>query len=313
MKLKFKFRKRKIKKAGVMKTKIFLILFIALQLGASAEEITRIVAKVNNQVITSRDLDDYCKALNYDISDSRQKISLQGQEFNKEALKRLIEDKLVLGEAIREKIQIPQPMIDNRLDQIISSYPSRQDFEASLLEKGFTVTSLKKKIESQYMMREVIDKYVKSMVSVSPQEIFSYYSQNKDSFQSPEIYIFYIAKSQEKSILEDISKLIEAEGIIGAQNAYWGLLMKMESTKEELKADIAEVLEKLKSGSWSIKQGEDLYYLIYLDKIMPSRLLSFEEVQRQVYSYLWEENFQKRFKQWIGELKDKAVIENYYE
>jgi hypothetical protein len=284
----------------MMKINIFLILFISLQLGVRAEEITRIVAKVNNQAITSRDLDDYCQALNYEMSDTRKKISSEGEEFNKEALRRLIEDKLILDEATREKMQIPQPMIDNRVDQIISSYPSRQDFEASLVEKGFTVTSLKKKIESQYMMREIIDKYVKSMVSVSPQEIFAYYSENKNSFQSPEICIFYIAKSQEKSILEDISKLIEAEGIIGAQNAYWGLLMKMESTKEELKAEISGMLGKMKEASWSIKQGEDLYYLIYLDKIMPSRLLSFEEVQRQIYSYLWEEKFQERFKQWIG-------------
>ena len=86
---------------------LHILLFLcSLYIPLYAEDVARIIAKVNNQVITSKDLDDYSQAVQYRLSDSEPDVSVQTPEFRKQNLRRLIEDKLILEEAKKEKIVI---------------------------------------------------------------------------------------------------------------------------------------------------------------------------------------------------------------
>lgn len=278
-----------------------------------AQDITRIVVTVNDQVITNRDLDDYCKVLEVSLVDERGKVSCQNEEYKRVALSRLIEDKLILDEAKREEIRIPHSWIKDKLNSMISVYPSREDFEKYLLKRDLTVTRVKGKIKEQYYMRTVIDRYVKSFIGVSPQEISSYYLANKEKFYSSAKYIFYIAKSKQKDDLEKIAYLIDKKGIVEVQESYRSILSKIESTDSELREEISKILKGLAVGGYKIEKSSSVYYLIYLEELFPPRQLTLGEAKEQVYSYLWTEEFRKRFSEWVEELKKKAVIKVYYE
>ncbi|MCQ9205075.1 MAG: SurA N-terminal domain-containing protein [Omnitrophica bacterium] len=278
-----------------------------------AEDIARIVVTVNDQVITNRDLDDYCKILEVIPVDERGKLSCRNEEYKRAALSRLIEDKLILDEAKREEIRIPHSWIDDKLNNMISVYPSREDFEKSLLKRDLTVTRVKEKIKEQYLTRTVIDRYVKSFIGVSPQAISSYYLTNREKFYSSAKYIFYIAKSKQKDDLEKIAYLIKEKGIVRVQESYRSILSKIESTDSELREEISKIFKGLAVGGYKIEKSGGIYYLIYLEELFPPRQLTLSEAKEQVYSHLWTEEFRKRFNEWVEELKKKAVIKVYYE
>ena len=297
-----------------MRTNILLIIVLMIfSFNLYGEEVIKIIVKVNNQVITSRDLDEYCKVLSYRFFDGNGEVLADDKEFKEESLERLIEDTLVLDKAKQEGIEISPIRVENRIEQIISSHPTREDFEDSLRERGLTITLLRKKIEDQYQLRDIVDKYVRSQVSVLPKDISSYYSKHPEEFYSSLSYIFYIAKSTDRSILEKISKVIKKEGISKALTQYSDMLIKLESNRDELKPEISEILESLEVKKHKIAKVDDMFHLIFLEAKMFPAQLPLEEVKEAIYAYLWDIKFKEKFNEWVGQLKKDAVIKNYYE
>ena len=293
---------------------LHILLFLcSLYIPLYAEDVARIIAKVNNQVITSKDLDDYSQAVQYRLSDSEPDVSVQTPEFRKQNLRRLIEDKLILEEAKKEKIVIPLGMIDERLNQIIASHHSRAEFEESLRQKGITVTQLKEKIKEQYLMREIIKNKVRFLISVLPQEVSAYYAQNQDQMYSPSAYFFYLATAKDKGHLVKIAKVISLDGLDKALNDYPKDLIRLESTQDELRPQIAAVVIRLKKSETEIAKIDDLYYLIHLEEISEPELLSLSEAQENIYAYLFDKKFKEKFTAWASSLEEKAVIKIYEE
>jgi len=277
------------------------------------EEVSKIIVKVNNQVITSRDLDEYCKVLSYRFFDGNEKISVDDKEFKDKALEKLIEDTLILDKAKQEGIEIFPFRVENKIEQLISSYPTREDFQESLIEKGLNIALLRRKIEDQYRLRDIVDKYVRFRVGVSPKEISSYYLEHSDEFYSSPGYVFYIAKSTDRSILRKISNVIKGEGIPQALAQYGNSLIKLESNREELRPEISKIFESLEVKKHKIAKVDSIFHLIFLEEKVSPAQLSLEEVKEVIHAYLWDIKFREKFNKWVGQLKEDAVIKNYYE
>jgi peptidyl-prolyl cis-trans isomerase SurA len=292
--------------------KIFsAILFLTLIFSVSyPEEIFKVVAKVNNQIITAKDLDDYYKVLTYRMPDS---VSLGPDETKgkEEALTKLIEDKLILDEAKKKELQIPPYFVNEQLNKIIESYSSRQEFENSLIERGLTVTALKERILGQFLMRQVIDMYVGSYVSVSPQEINKYYEDHKNEMISAPGYVLWIAQSKDKNKIVSIARDIKEKGIAEAEKEYPDNLVKVEASASELKEEIIQMVRQLKEGEHSVKTIDNGNYLVYLDKIVPPKPLSLEEARDNIRNVIWNNKFRQRFNDWVKQLREKAVIKTY--
>ncbi len=292
---------------------LLIIALIIVSFNLCAEEISKIIVRVNNQAITSRDLDEYCKVLSSRFLDRAEEVLIDDKEFKEKALGRLIEDTLILDKAKQEGIEISSFRVENKIDQLISSYSSREDFQASLIEKGLTIALLRRKIEDQYRLRDVVDKYVRFRVGVAPKEISSYYSEHPDEFYSSPGYIFFSAKSTDQSILAKISNLIEKEGILQALAQYGDSLIKVESNQDELRPEISKIIESLEVKKHKIAKVDNMFHLIFLDeKVFPEQL-SLEEVKEAIHAYLWDIKFKEKFNEWVGQLKEDAVIKNYYE
>jgi len=291
-----------------------LVVFVStVTFYVKAEEIAKMLAKVNDMVITSADLDSYCKILTYRIGNSQSSDSCQKEDFRKEALRRLIEDTLILSKAKQEDVLIPDSLIEGKLNQMITSYPSREEFQASIMAQGLTVTLAREKIKEQYLMRNAIDRYVKAFVSVSPQEISNFYNKNMDKFILSNSYIFYIANSDNSKNFKKIRQLIKKRSIIDIVSEYEKDFIKVESSEDSLRKEFFEVLSKLKEGEYKIEKIEKATYILYLQEKIGPRQLSLAEVNEKIYERIWAEKFKKQFEEWVSDLKESAMILNYYE
>jgi len=294
-----------------MKKIFFVILAFEFVFYAySAEEVGKIVAKVNSQIITAKDLDDYYKVLTYKVPGAAG-IAQDETNGKKEALVKLIEDKLILEEAKKKNLEVSSYLVNGQMNKMIESYSSRDEFENSLIERGLTVTMLKERILGQFLMRQVIDIYVGSYVSVSPQEVNKYYEEHKTEMKAPERYVLWIAQSKDKNKIVAIANAIKEKGIVEAEKEYSDSLVKLDAGITELKEEIAQTVKKLKEGEQSVKTMDAVNYLVYLEKILPPRDLSLEEAQESVRNIIWNNKFRQRFEEWVKQLKDKAVIKTY--
>ncbi|MDD4182486.1 MAG: SurA N-terminal domain-containing protein [Candidatus Omnitrophica bacterium] len=294
-----------------MKKIFFVILAFEFVFCAySAEEVGKIVAKVNSQIITAKDLDDYYKVLTYKVPGAAG-IAQDETNGKKEALVKLIEDKLILEEAKKKNLEVSSYLVNGQMNKMIESYSSRDEFENSLIERGLTVTMLKERILGQFLMRQVIDIYVGSYVSVSPQEVNKYYEEHKAEMKAPERYVLWIAQSKDKNKIVAIANAIKEKGIVEAEKEYSDSLVKLDAGITELKEEIAQTVKKLKEGEQSVKTMDAVNYLVYLEKILPPRDLSLEEAQESVRNIIWNNKFRQRFEEWVKQLKDKAVIKTY--
>ena len=288
---------------------ILLVLFIGVS--AYCEEITRIVAKVNNQVITSKDLRDYTKMVIYRLAGTSGPT--QEPDFEKtaqESLERLIEDRLVLDKAISDGIPIPEAQIDAKLEQMISFYPSREEFEQSLIENGLTLAMIRNRIKDQFLLQQAIDMYVNSQVSVLPWQINKYYESHRSEFRAPTSYIVWIARADDPEVVKGLKRAISSGGIEAARKEYPNILNKIKVFGGEMRPEVEKKIKKIRVGKYDIVDIDGKKF-VYMEKKLPPRDLTLEESKEGIYNFLKDEEFKQKFKEWLDELKEAAVIRIY--
>ena len=290
-------------------SKIGIILLGLFAWGAAhqlrAESVGKIVARVNNEVITSVDLDEYCNFLKY----RNPEVEITPQ-FQKKVLEGLIQDKLILSQAKQEKIEVPEGWLQARMDEFIASYPSPEEFEVSLALKGLNISMLKKKLSEQYLTRKVIEKHVSSKIEVSPQEVTEFYAAHQKEFSQAKTYVMWIAKTENKEMLDPLVRAIEENGL-DSVNGGETALNKIEVEEESLKEEIKNIVITLEPGTWTIEKVGDYYYFVYLERIVPASKIPLTEVEDKIHALVWQEKFERALGNWIDSLKEHAVIKIY--
>ncbi len=301
-------------KINISKVAVFVFLFYFLGLG-SIFAANRVVAVVNNEVITARDLNNYYKVASmqranqfFDIED----IEKEKEKAKKEILDRLIDDRLILQQAKKEGIEVSASWVQARVNQLAAGYPSLTSFSESLEREGFSLAYLKRRFRQQYLTRTIIDQRIRAQISISPRQISQYYQDNREAFQGISEAVFFMASDKDRSNLERIAGRIDRSGISRAKDRHKNELSRFDVRLDQLKESLAEVLLEIGDGSHKIIETQDGYRLLYRKKVKPSRFLALAEVQDKIYRILWEKEFSLKFNQWVDSLREEAVIRVYF-
>ncbi len=293
--------------------KLFVSIVLALFIGINGycEEIARIVAKVNNQVITTKDLRDYTKMVIYRLA------GVQGEaeapDFEKtaqESLNRLIDDRLVLDKAISDGMPIHEGQIDAKLEQMIAYYPSREVFEKSLIDNGLTLSMIRNRIKEQFLLQQAIERYVNSQVSVLPWQINEYYDGHRGEFRAPTSYVLWVTNADNSEVVKGLKKAISSGGIEEAKKEYPNKLNKITVFKGEMRPEVEKKIVRIHEGSYDIVDIDGKKF-VYMEKKVPPRDLTLEESKEAIYNYLKGEKFKEKFNEWLKELREEAVIKVY--
>jgi len=271
----------------------------------SAEDVSKIIAMVNNEVITSHDFANYIRFLKY----KNPELEINDQ-LREQVLERLIEDKLILFLGKEEIKEVPQHWLNQKIEEMIASYPSQEAFEASLAQEGATVTMIKEKFRVQYRTQHIVEKEVRSKIEITPQEITDYYNKNKLDFVVPRECILWVGKSEEKSGFDELSVLLENKTIEEAFAGEYGV-SRLELKESSLKPEIKEVVRDLSKGQYAVKEIEGIFYFVFVEDISPFKIISLEEAKEKIYSFLWEKKYGQAFKDWLESLKENALIKIY--
>jgi parvulin-like peptidyl-prolyl isomerase len=291
---------------------IFLVLLFAIGTIPSFAQ-DRVIAIVNNDVITQKDLDDFTNFMRMQLSTEYKGIELENkiQSMKLHLLDRLIEDRLILQEAKNQKIGIDQERIKAKIEEIKKRLGSDMEFQRSLKQQGLAQVDLESKIREQLLMYNIIDYKIRSKIIVTPSEVTDFYNKNKNEFKTPEQRDFASISLEDENTIWQISNQLSLGQSFEEVAKKYGLEISKftVNSTEELKKEIADVIFKLNQGEISKPiKIESLFYIFKVYDIIPPHEQSLAEAQETIRNYLFEKKIQDELAKWLDELKKHSYI-----
>ena len=293
-----------------------------------AEICNRVVAQVNNDVVTLYELDNKIKELTgYDSSELKMKNEKKYIETRRKVLDLLVDEKIAF-EKIREMgIEVTPGEIDEAIERIKESNQLTQEgLIAGLKKQEVSFESYREEIKRQLERNRLINYEVKSKIIIREEEIKDYYSNNKDKFSIiAEVHLATIFLKQEdpSNQEETVALLRKAEEIVlrlkkgedfgemarefsqgpGAEDGGDLGLFKT----AQLDPELLKVLKGMSTGDVTrpIIRQAGIQIVKLLEK-QDSGVKPFEEVRDAIFEILYKEEIDKRYSSWIKGLREKA-------
>lgn len=94
-----------------------------------------------------------------------------------QVLQELIDEKLILQEAEKQKIKVSDEDVNRKLTELKEGFPSEQDFEKNLKDNNITLAEAKKQLHIQLSMAKLLEK----TIDITDSAVKAEYKQNKET------------------------------------------------------------------------------------------------------------------------------------
>ncbi len=273
----------------------------------------QVVAIVNNEIITQKDLFDFLSfiRMQYSREFKGKVLEEKVQAMKQDLLQRLIEDRLILQQAKNDKVIIEPSRIKAKINEIKKRYALESEFENDLSKQGLVQADLENKIREQMLMYAVVEQKVRAKVIIRPDEITNFYNQNKQQFLKSEERQLTVIVLEDESLDKAVSyQMRQGEKLADLAVKYPFTVDKLSAWKgEDLRKEIDEAVFSLGLGEVSAPvKIDEKYYVFKLENIIASRQLDLAQAQDKIQAYLFEKKLQEGLTKWLDELKKLAYI-----
>ncbi|MFA5110314.1 MAG: SurA N-terminal domain-containing protein [Desulfobaccales bacterium] len=297
-----------------------VLLQICLTGPGAAEVVDRIVAEVNNEIITMSELQIMAKTIA--AQSGIKSKDAENRAIQIQMLNALIDRKLAKAEAKRRGITVSPKELDMALDRFKqrSNIPNDEALAKALSQEGISFKEFKQQIADQITQDRLVAVTVGTKTTVSEAEIRRIYEQRFKQGGS-QIHLISVrmpfppgATQEQKeemnrkadSILKAIKQgesLTEAASKLGLNPSDLGFV-----SQSDLDPRLAEYLEKLKPKEVAPIETPEGYQLIQLVGRRSGEARPFEEVAPEIRRILQEQEMQRHFGEWVKTLREKAHI-----
>ena len=328
----------KIKRTSFKILGIFIIGLSGQAQLYSAElvELNRVVAKVNERIVTWGEIENAMTMLNF--TDQEKKV--RANEFVDGKI-----DRLLSIIAFREKgMQIPEAYIEQQYNKkLISEFNGdRKLFRDYLKTNGRSQLEYRKDLEEEIIYSHMLATRRRLKEEISPEKVELYYRNNNNLFktekkvQLAEIAFSQIAGEPETVLLQQANKILkdiredktfEDLAKTNGQSPFrddagnWGVMVtENEIRSEEIRKQafaldegeisepfIVKILERKADGTVGESDKIAVYILKVLKKTKAGRK-SLDEVRPQIERSLASQIEEKSHGQWLSKLKRDAYV-----
>ncbi|TRZ91477.1 hypothetical protein D4R89_02830 [bacterium] len=310
------------------RTPVFALVGLAAVLSLAAGQVVEeIVAVVNEDIIT---LSQYKEQ--YDSTVQQMRAALQGEEFDKqlamlkkEMLNMMITDLLLMQQAKEKNLNVGEQLkaaVENIKKE--NNIASDDDLKRGLQQQGIGYDQWLKQLEDNMLKQGVIYSEVDRSIVLDDSEIVGYYKLHPPEFTEPEEYkiraVYLSTEENAPAALEEKKKEIGDKVKAGepfnvlAKEYSDGPAKESEGDlgtfkKGELDKALELAVSKIKAGETSgwieTKNG---WYMLKLEEKKDSRLMTFEEVRKNVEERLYARKKEKKLEEFLKVLREKSYI-----
>ncbi len=302
-----------------MKMSLIILLALGAALYAAETPVDRIIAVVNDEIITSGELEGiFSQAVKMKPGVSGE----QAAKMKKDILNDLIASRLIVQEAKKLNYEVSKGELDGALDQIKSQNGGRENLARLLAQEGMTSEELSARIKDNLLSEKLINDSVRREVRLDPKDYQELYEKNKSQFTENKVTF----KRAKVPIGADEAKTKADAAELSAKYRA-GTEMEGEAStmmKEDLNPDMAAVVFAMKEGEVSdpVKLS-DGFYVFKVTKIDAGKVLSLDdkvdfqgqkvELREKLKAILFQDRFIKKRNEFVAKLRAGAVIENRQE
>lgn len=310
----------------------FILLF-SLPVIGEEQLVDRIVAEVDNEIITYKQLESVIAPVVAQIdtvgySESREKEIIE--ELTQRMLQNLIDEKIAEISAKRSKIEVDKSDIDKFIARVRAEQNiSEENFGRALEMRGLTITEYRDRIKKDILKKRLIDFEVRSKIVITSVDIKKYYDSHPDEYGDKTEYkiwhitfpkgsysseesqaVFDLAekiravameKNDFKSVSENIKNYSEKFKVLSGDLGYF-------STKD-LSKEVNELVSRLDKGDFSrvVATSRGIQTFFIEDKRI-SKIETLESATPKIKRILYNEEVERRFATWIDKLKENMHI-----
>jgi peptidyl-prolyl cis-trans isomerase SurA len=261
-----------------------------------------------------------------------------GEELDKQiqaartaALQDLIDRQLIVQSFHKEKFELPEHFVDERVNDIIRDDfgGDRQTFIKTLQAQNYSLTEFKKLEMEKIIVAAMRSKNVKPVTTVSPTKVMEYYKQHRAEFTSKEqvkLRLIMIPtraaegnSAAQKAIAEEIlGKLADGAPFDRMAQMYsedatrdaggdWGWI-----ERKTLAPPLEKVAFNLPPGRVShvIDLGPN-FYILKVEEKRGGDTPSFTKLRPEIEKKLMQEETQRQQELWLAGLRQKAYIQKF--
>jgi peptidyl-prolyl cis-trans isomerase SurA len=294
--------------------------------------VDRIVAVVNNEIITFYDLnrafrpfEENIKALRYSPEKERQTLF----QVRKDLLDQLIDSQLAEQEAQRDRITVSEKEIDSAIERMKEGRSiTDEQLREGLASQGLTMEEYRKEMKEQILRTKLVNRQVKSKVVITGEDIKAYFDNHQEKYAGEKKYYLWnifikISSGSESTEREAaLRQMEEIAAKLRQGRSFETLVDELSDSSfmargtdlglfrlEELSEQLQKVVKKMKAGEFSEVMDTDFgYQIIYVQKIQETPAKSLAEVESEIHQALYSEYVDNKYQEWLDELRTRSHI-----
>jgi len=303
-----------------MKRSVFILSMLALgavlfALGYFFKPVTqqfqkpKALVRVNGVEIT--DLDLKREMLFLRVNDTTPVPDITREDI----LDRMINDVLILGEASRRKISVPEQEVGQFLESFWAGYDPKE-IKRMMREYQLSQAAWREQVRRRLMVEHAVKKIIEDQVTVTPEEIDEYYWAHLNEFeQPPRVHARQIVvetQAQAEALKARLDKGENFEELAkrysrGPEKEQGGDLGWVSAT--DLPQSFSRVLFKMNSGEISAPVSTDYgFHIFRLEKKETGGRMSAEDAKAKVAKDLKMNKTDQVFQTWLENLRSRATV-----
>jgi len=290
-------------------------------------QLPEVVARVNGEAISGKDLDDAVRAIAGRAGpippDERDRVY-------RGVLDNMIGYRLMIQEAKARKITVADADVDAQVAQIRAQFPSDAQFQQALTAQRTTLEAVRSDARDGMSADKLVESEIAGKVAVKPEAVTDFYQKNQDKFQQgPRVRASHIligipqgadaaTKQQAKAKADALLKDLKA----GKDFAAAAKENSQDPGSAPNGGDLGyfeqgQMVPPFEQAAFALKPGEMSevvetqfgYHIIKVADKQVSRVVPLEEAKGQIEEYLTQQNRHAQTELFVNALRAKAKVE----
>ncbi|MBI2375981.1 MAG: peptidylprolyl isomerase [Deltaproteobacteria bacterium] len=298
------------------------LVLVALALVAEPARtlVDRVVAVVDDDVITYSELDSAARALISNPDDTA-----KNDQIRKDVLDQLIADRLLEAQLREAKIDVSEEDVERAIDDIArQNQLSRVELEEAVRSRGMSLSQYRHDLEKQLERLKLIDLKVRSKVVIAEADQKAEYERRVGSERDELVEIHHLffrsndASERDRALeranaararvvggesFEAVAREV-SEGPTAATGGGLG-----EMSRSSLLPELLRAIQKLSPDEISPPVVTDNgVHVVKLDAVKKKEPPSFESLRGQIYQMLYQREVERQMREWVEELRSLASV-----
>jgi peptidyl-prolyl cis-trans isomerase SurA len=301
-------------------TIVIALCLLGLVVPAHCEVVDRIVAIVNDDIITLKELQSFI-LLERQSRHTSVNEYLQNQKL-KEKLDLFIDGVLIKQQAKKLKVDVSDRELDGIIDNIKKqNLITDSELREQLKKENIGYDSFVEGIRMNVLRGRVVSRVISSEVDVSDKVLRAFYDQNKESFHSEEYRLKQIFVSAQKPDAEQ--RIRKVYGLLEQGKSFEDLAREYSddpSAKqggdiglvkaEDLLPALIEAIQSVEPGSYTkVVVTPYGFHILKLIEVIGAEEVSFESMKDKVRDKFVLFESEKRYQEYIKKLRQASYIE----